>query len=228
MHTPTSPAHDTTSLVYGLAHFLAICDEEGWAFDGSDSDRARSIISSYLSKAGGALASMPITPGPNPALASRVTDRLTEAWGWPADEPEAVRLGVNIARAASLLVAGTRATPTDVLDALIEGPTTTVPAVTTAPLKPTRDALAAAIYATRRPDWDTMPKDLQERWRKYADHINDNLPGRSEQEVKAEALNEAAAALDALQTPEEGLPAHIRRDPSLWISLLADEVAARP
>lgn len=53
-------------------------------------------------------------------VAERVTKRLTDAWEWLPDEPEAVRLGVNFAQAAALLVAGTSTTPDTLLDALID------------------------------------------------------------------------------------------------------------
>lgn len=42
--------------------------------------------------------------------------------------------------------------------------------------------------------------------------------------VKAEALREASEALDAMQTPDAGLPADVRRDPALWLMFRADEL----
>lgn len=59
-------------------------------------------------------------------------------------------------------------------------------------MKPDREDMVKALYAGRRSTWSTMPEDLKERWRKHADLILDELPGKTEAQVRAEALRDAA------------------------------------
>lgn len=52
------------------------------------------------------------------ALVTALTHHLCDAWGWLADEPEALRLAQNLAAAAPDLVKGTRVTPATLFAAL--------------------------------------------------------------------------------------------------------------
>lgn len=216
MPTPPNqePAHDPTSLTYALARALALKDGNGWAFTAtSNSPLVRDLINDYVRQAAALTAAMPAAPATyDPAVAARVTGHLTAAWGWLPDEREAAHLGVNFARAAALLVDGTRTTPDNLLDALIGGPAAPVPAAApdkAAVLGITRDLVAdrgnnVAEWpddeaATYRASDGTIREGMQAvadlRAEKGARAILDALPGRNEHTVKEEALRDAAAQL---------------------------------
>lgn len=76
---------------------------------------------------------------------------------------------------------------------------------TAPPVKPSRDDVAQAMYTHRMavgdfPDglteWDELPESWREEYREAADAVLALLPGRTVAEVKAEALREAAEAID--------------------------------
>lgn len=148
-----------------------------------------------------ALAGQP-DPAPAPAdididmtLADRVTRRLTDAWGWLEDEPEAVLLGGNWARAASRLVAGTRTTPSNVLDALIGGPVQPAPDV-----QPSREDVARAIARACGWNWALINQpgyddETLALFYRQADAVLALLPGQGAARVRELALREAAGKL---------------------------------
>lgn len=57
-----------------------------------------------------------------PSIKDMVQKRLTDAWGWLPDEPEAEILAGNVEFLANLLVIGTRTRPETLISALCNGP----------------------------------------------------------------------------------------------------------
>ena len=114
---------DPSPTALALAQALAARDGEGGAFTSQTKSKAAAVIANrYIREAQGIAVHLP-APTIDPTISARVTKRLTDAWGWLPDEPEAVTLADNVARSAHLLTAGTRARAHDLLDALIDGPT---------------------------------------------------------------------------------------------------------
>lgn len=164
------------------------------------------------------------SPDPSPTVAARVTKRLTDAWGWLPDEPEAVTLGTNFAQAAHLLTTGTRTTADNLLDALIDGPTHA--AVT---VKPGRDALIEAMSAALHVSTDRIPglrvgpvlsADTQSV-EVAADAVLAILPGKTVAQVRADALRDAADAWN-----KDFARAHGNRT-DVFLRLRADEEAGK-
>lgn len=149
---------------------------------------------------------------PDAAVAARVTKRLTDAWGWLPNEPEAMRLGANFARSAYLLVAGTRTTPDRLLDALIDGPVVAAPTV-----KPGRDAVLAALLSVEAgPSTNALVAAVLEI-----------QPGKTEAEVRADERAKIATSLRNMRTTDDERPVPAFLNVADWLDRLADEEAGK-